>query len=87
MAAKPQKNEPELLKLLNTRSAWNNPPHSRPVVNGEYLRRMNAAVEAHAKANRSDPFAKNRIALHMRAGLELPSDVLDEANGRLRSGR
>lgn len=80
-----KKSEPELLKLLNTRSAWNLPPHREPVMDKEYKRRADMAVDAHARANRSDPFARDRMALYLRRGLDLPSDVLDEANGRLRS--
>lgn len=78
--------EPELLKILNTRAAWNLPPHREPVMEGEYKRRAQAAVDAFARANRSDPFARDRMALYMRRGLELPSDVLDAAQGRIRSG-
>lgn len=83
--SKPHNSDPELLKLLNSRASWNLPEHKKPHVNGEYLQRMNAAVDAYARANRSDPFARDRIALYLRQGYEFPSDILDESNGRMRS--
>lgn len=78
------KSEPELLKVLNSRAAWNLPPHREPVgITAD--KRFHAAVDAHARANRSDPFARDRVAMYLKRGLELPSDILEEANGRMRS--
>ena len=82
-----KREEPELLKLLNSRAAWNNPPHVEPRIDDNYRNRMNAAVNAYAQANRTDPFARDRISLHLRRGLELPSDVLEESNSRIRAQR
>ena len=79
--------EPELLKLLNSRAAWNNPPHSEPTLSGDYVHRMNMALNAYAQANRADSFAKDRMALYLRRGLELPSDILEESNSRIRAQR
>lgn len=45
------------------------------------------ALARHVEANRSDPFAGGRIKMHMERGLELPSDVLEEANSKLNANR
>lgn len=38
------------------------------------------AATAHARANNSDPFAYGRVMLHMRQGLEFPSDIKADAD-------
>lgn len=48
---------------------------------------VSRAAALHAQANPSDPFAANRVVLHMKRHLELPSDVLLEATRVLESRR
>lgn len=50
-----------------------------PVQTPKYRIEMERAAAAHVEANRSDPFARGRIWLHMRRGLVLPSDVLADS--------
>lgn len=50
--------------------------HRIPLQTPKYLIEMERAAVEHAEANRSDPFARGRIWLHMKRGLLLPSDVM-----------
>jgi hypothetical protein len=45
---------------------------------------MIKAADLHAEANKSDPFARDRIMLEMQTGRELPSDVEAEAGSAIR---
>lgn len=38
------------------------------------------AVELYGLAHNSDPFARNRISLHMRKGLIFPSEVIKDCS-------
>lgn len=75
--------EPELLKLLNSRSVWNLPPFRNP--NYDAMRIENAARTA-ARAEPSDPFTYARVKASLRAGLDDPSEVLSTAQSRIRAG-
>lgn len=72
----------ELLILLNNRKAWNFPEYRTPTLSEEYLMRAGLAVRCVQELEDSDPFAGARMASHLRQGLDLPSEVLKECNGR-----
>lgn len=54
--------------------------HRAPLQTPKFRIEMERAAAAHVEANRSNPFARGRILLHMRRGLDLPSDVSKAAN-------
>lgn len=58
-------------------------PYVAPVMTPQYAADIRKVMMAHADANNSDPFAADRIALHMRRGLGLPSDVKRTAESQL----
>lgn len=77
------KNESELLKLLNSRAAFNLPPYRKPVIDDGMARAMDLAARTHGEAHPSDPYAAARMKLYLYQGYELPSDVLQDARSRL----
>lgn len=73
---KQKKDEPELLKLLNSREAWALPEYKVP----EYIpQQVERAVREASLLNNSDPFAAARMRLHLQRGYELPSDVIKDS--------
>lgn len=74
------KNESELLKLLNSRAAFNLPPYRKPVVDE---RAIDLAARTHGEAYPSDPWARQRMTLYLKQGYELPSDVLADARHKI----
>lgn len=80
-----KKNEPELLKLFNSREAWKQHQHRKPEANDAFWGKVRAAGLAHAKANKADSFAYNYIVKQMLMGYDSPEDVLSDATGRLRA--
>ena len=51
------------------------PPWKEPKMTPQRHAEIVAAATAHAKRNASDPFAYNRIFLHMKRGLADPAEV------------
>lgn len=74
------KSESGLVKLMNKRKAWAQPPHQPPKFDEQYERRAVQAARTHAVANNSDPFAYGRAMLHLRQGYEYPSDMQKDAD-------
>lgn len=75
------RNEPsELLKLLHGNAAWNAKRPSGPCYPENAVE--NASL-LHARANKSDPFAQDRMRLHLSRCLDLPSDVSKEAQASI----
>lgn len=77
----PQYERSELLTLLNNRKCWEPaPPYKLPTYNKGVVER---AERVHVKANDSDPYAGDRIRLHLLMGFELPSNVEKDATAQL----
>ena len=57
-------------------------PYRPPELTAARRADISRAAHLHAEVNHSDPFARARIATHMRRGLESPSDVIAEAERR-----
>lgn len=77
---------PHLLELFNARATLIEQmplDYRPPVLDLKYRNQLEVAADLHAEANQSDPFARARVALHMRRGLILPSDVSKEARAVL----
>jgi hypothetical protein len=47
---------------------------------------MGLAADMHAQANRTDPFARGRMMLHLKNGIENPVEVIKEAKRLLGIG-
>jgi len=66
----------ELLHLLDQRfkelGLGDGKPFRTPTLDGTAIER---AANLHAEANKSDPFARGRILLHLRRGLDSVGDV------------
>lgn len=54
-------------------------PFRAPVLDFGRMVDIERVAHLHADAHRSDPFARRRITLYMRRGMELPSDVATDA--------
>jgi hypothetical protein len=78
-----KKEQPELLKLLNARAAWNHPPFRQPRFGADQLAKIELAVSLHAEANNSDPYAADRMRMHLLRGLDSAEEVITEARNRL----
>lgn len=78
-----KKEQPELLKLLNARAAWSLPPFRKPKFNANERAKIETAVSLHAQAFNSDPFAADRMNLHLISGLERADDVIEDARHKL----
>ena len=48
---------------------------------------VSKAIDAHARANKSDPFASNRIRTHILNGIEEADEILADALTRLEHAR
>lgn len=70
----------ELLKLLNQRAAWEGTPFSRPTWSAVEKANIISIANLWGRAHPADPFAEMRMRLYMLQGLELPSDILKQAN-------
>jgi len=57
-------------------------PYRAPEATPARRAEMNKAAAAHVEANRSDPFSRGRVMLHMRRGLAAPSEVLVDATAQ-----
>lgn len=71
--------------LLQKESDFKNPlprQHREPALTMGYRIEMNRAAHVFAEANQSDPFARDRITLHMRRGIVHPSEVLKTRRDR-----
>jgi hypothetical protein len=77
---KKKRQPPALLELLNERQSWELPPYRKPEVDAV---KMEEAARLWAQAYNADPFAYQRIRLHMLQGFELVSDVRKDASGLL----
>lgn len=55
--------------------------------NNDPMRRysIQKAASLHQRAHPSDPFAASRVTLHMMQGYELPSDIISEAEMKLKA--
>lgn len=69
-----------LLKHLNERKAWDGRPFVLPDYGPQAFEAMRMAAQCVKEVDTSDPFAPARAMLHMRGGLDLPSDVLKECS-------
>lgn len=78
-----KKEQPELLKLLNARAAWNLPTFRQPRFSTEQLSKIEAAVALHAEAYKSDPFAASRVRCHLLRGLDSADEVADDARNKI----
>jgi hypothetical protein len=78
-----------LLELLEQRfnvlGLGDGKPFRQPTLHPEREAMIEAVADRHAAANLSDPFARARIRMHMRRGLELVSDVGRLADAQLRA--
>jgi hypothetical protein len=82
---KPIKKPPEPMALILSRAEaiarmpeqYRAPQHDS--------QRVRDAVAQFARANLSDPFAARRMALYLKRGLELPSDILADSNRQIQA--
>ena len=74
-----KKNDSELLKLLNQRAAWNLPRFRKPLWNGKDIQAIDAAEKLHAEADPSNPYAYQRMKMHLLRGLDSAVDVAESA--------
>lgn len=58
-------NQPTLLKLLNERAVWNYPPWRKPEWNKRDLERIRESAKVHGQANPTDPYAAERMLMHL----------------------
>lgn len=72
-----------LLTLLNENKAWELPPWRRPDVGPRELVRIEQAARAHAQVNRSDPFAYMRTKHYLIIGLDRADSVYRAAQSIL----
>lgn len=71
----------DLLALLNQRKTWELSPHY--VIPQQNSRLVSEAINLYTLANDSDPFARDRIRLHLAIGFEYAPDVIKDARGQL----
>jgi hypothetical protein len=76
--------EPMALIMGRAEEILRQPDFRKPHVDG---RRVHEAAKAWALVDVSDPFAYARMALHLRQGYELVSDILEDANVKLRAAQ
>lgn len=77
----------ERFKKRNGEADGNVRSYMRPEMTPTRRADIERAAGAHVEANRSDPFARGRAVCHMVRGLELPSDMLADANAILEHSR
>jgi hypothetical protein len=85
------KQHSELLALLDQRAkelGLNTPlprdfVYRAPTWNAADLARIDRAVDLHAQAHRSDPFAAGRLRLHLTRGLDSSAEVIRAASSAL----
>lgn len=65
-----KKEKPALLSLFEGRRAWERLPHREPTLTPSHWAEFAQRAEEYAKANPSDPFAKQRKLLYLKRGLE-----------------